>query len=233
MPPQFHEDVKRLRRCSAMSLLCGVLALMFGGLTVQGLFAGAQSRWLIVFLSGLAACVCGLLGSAKIRKSFSRNGEAYHVPLGNIDLAAILHTFSAEEIAPDTYISFCKVGRLSARLLIQHAPDFSGDDLTRRRKTANRKINQKYRINASAPFFEVASRFRINLVVCDRMSPELQQWVSQDTDKLLSRAESIVSVAVVLDEKLLVFPACTGDVLWQDLQKYEAAARLLCNLARL
>ena len=70
---------------------------------------------------------------------------------------------------------------------------------------------------------------RINLVVCDSENTEVYNWVNADTAMLLHRVEAIVSAALILDERKLLFPACMQHLTIAELKRYETAALVLVN----
>ena len=140
-----------------------------------------------------------------------------------------MSAFSATEVCDGAYISFQKHGKLTFRILIQYFPYYDKEKISKQRKKANQQINQAYHIKAEAPLFETLQTARINLIVCEEISDELIKWVECNTEKLLSRNESIINAAVVTKENIMLFPDCLHGPSYVEVNKYEAASRILCN----
>lgn len=78
--------------------------------------------------------------------------------------------------------------------------------------------------------YEVFSKFRINLIVCETSSPELERYINHNADILLMRNEIVISAAIVLNEQVLLFPDCMTNLTLNQLKRYKAAAQFLCNV---
>ena len=133
------------------------------------------------------------------------------------------------KVCDGAYVSFRKYGKTSLRILIQWVPDCGQEEILTQRKKANRRINQAYPVKAEAPLFDALRMARVNLIVCEDLSDELIRRVERDTEKMLGRNESIINAAIALKDKTMVFPDCLHGPSYIEIQKYEAAAKTLCN----
>ena len=155
--------------------------------------------------------------------------ETYVIPLNNVSLHSIAQSFGATEMSDEAYIAFQTIAGISCRILIQYITQFNSSSLSQQRKKINRCINVKYQVKSEAPIFETLSRLRINLIVCETSSPSLVRYISQNACKLLYRNESIVQVAIILDEQVMLFPDCISTLSLNQVKRYEIAARCVCN----
>lgn len=228
MPLQLHKRIRIMKMLAVIELICVILVIMNMALIIE-VSCSVRNTYLILKLC-VVTCVCCFLviGIALFRRNTDQK-VIYEMHIKQNDFQSIVDVLSGEKIEMDAYISFNKVGNMSSRTLIQYCPVFDKSALSKRRKVLNRKVNQKYQVNSEVSYFKVSSMFRINLVVCDNSSAALRKWLYQNNANLLSRNESIIPVAIILDEHMLLIPDCGCGLSFNDLNRYESAVRFLCD----
>ena len=114
-------------------------------------------------------------------------------------------------------------------MALLHQPEFSASACKVQRDRANRAANHAHPEKQEGPQWEIASRARVNLVVCDAMNDALSRYIGTHAQHLLSRNESIINMAVVGDR--LLMPSVRGaDVDDPSLKRYARSAGLIWSL---
>ena len=114
-------------------------------------------------------------------------------------------------------------------MALLHQPEFSASACKAQRDRANRAANRAHPEKQEGPQWEIASRARVNFVVCDVMNDELSRYIGTHAQRLLSRNESIINMAVVGD-RLLVPPVRGADADFPALNRYSRSANLIWSL---
>ena len=117
----------------------------------------------------------------------------------------------------------------SWRVALLHQPEFSASACKAQRDRANRAANRAHPSKQEGPQWEIASRARVNLVVCDVMNDELSRYIGTHAQRLLSRNECIINMAVVGD-RLLLPPVRGADADFPALNRYSRSANLIWSL---
>ena len=229
MPVRLYERIAKMRKLAMLEIVC-TLSLLAAILFLAMVFFSTGNIWIIMCLVLIASvCFATIVYIAKRNKDFAKQSDIYRISLEDIDLQFINSVFGGTEIAPNSYVSFVTIRGFTARLLIQYCEFFDKQKLSYQRSNANKAINKKYRIKPSDSIFDVKAKFRINMVVCNHSNSELLTWLLHDTNQLLSRNESIIQMAVVLDERVLLVPDLSGIPILNELNRYHAAIQLVSN----
>ena len=77
----------------------------------------------------------------------------------------------------------------SWRVALLHQPEFSAPACKAQRDRANRAANRAHPSKQEGLQWEIASRARINLVVCDAVNDALSRYIGAHTQRMLSRNE--------------------------------------------
>lgn len=234
MPVQLIKRIQVMRHCAAARLVCVILLIISFGFLIQSIF-DSSIRSSVILVFGIIALLCGLvlLSLHCYLKKNSGTFSPYRIPIlpHNLDAAtAMLYT---QKVGDDAYGFVGNCGKIKVRLLALYQSRFAEDQLALRRKKANAVLNKTHCIPREESLFEAISRLRINVVICQEETEELNKWVSKRTSQMLLRNESIVSAAILLNSQELLFPAfLSGDVELKEINKYEAAARILVERLR-
>ena len=142
-------------------------------------------------------------------------------PITSSTIQRIVQGKIGECIEKDIYflLTETKTGRF--RELIQVVDSFDSKKIGADRKRINKKINQKYAISNEMPRF--ANWLRINLVVCNKPSEKLINWVNCNAEQLLRRNEAIVNVVILIEAKKMVFPIISQGIALDQFRSYERA----------
>ena len=119
----------------------------------------------------------------------------------------------------------------SWRVALLHQPEFSASACKTQRDRANRAANRAHPSKQEGLQWEIASRARINLVVCDAVNDALSREIGAHAQRLLSRNECLINMAVVGD-RLLLPPVRGADVDFPSLNRYSCSADLIWSLLR-
>ena len=117
----------------------------------------------------------------------------------------------------------------SWRVALLHQPEFSASACKAQRDRANRAANRAHPSKHEGLQWEIASRARINLVVCDAVNDALSRYIGAHAQRLLSRNECIINMAVVGD-RLLLPPVRGADVDFPSLNRYSRSADFIWSL---
>ena len=235
-PEEFHRDIRAAKR---FGLAQGLLLLlsMFSLIPVIAFAVGGDWREAAV-TAGICAVFTGVLVCLERRQKRQRQEATryYTFPLPRAyDYETVC---AAIETAPGvqwTYLCdetarICRIeGVFSWRVALLHQPEFSASACKAQRDRANRAANRAHPEKQEGPQWEIASRSRVNLVVCDAMNDALSRYIGTHAQHLLSRNECIINRAVVGD-RLRLPPVRGADVDFPSLNRCSRSAGLIWSL---
>ena len=235
-PEEFRRDIRAAKRFGlAQGLL--VLPSLFSLMLAIAFAVGGDWREAAV-TAGICAVFTGVLVCLERRQKRRRQEatQCYVFPLPRaFDYETVC---AAIEAAPgvqwthlcDETARICRIeGAFSWRVALLHQPEFSAPACKAQRDRANRAANRAHPEKQEGPQWEIASRARINLVVCDAMNDALSRYIGAHAQRLLSRNESIINMAVAGD-RLLMPPVRGADVDFPALNRYSRSAGLIWSL---
>ena len=235
-PEEFRRDIRAAKRFGLVQGLLVLLSL-FSLMLAIAFAVGGDWREAAV-TAGICAVFTGVLVCLERRQKRQRQEATryYTFPLPRAyDYETVC---TAIETAPGvqwTYLCdetarICRIeGVFSWRVALLHQPEFSASACKAQRDRANRAANRAHPEKQEGPQWEIASRARVNLVVCDVMNDELSRYIGTHAQRLLSRNESIINMAVVGD-RLLVPPVRGADADFPALNRYSRSANLIWSL---
>ena len=235
-PEDFHRDIRAAKR---FGLVQGLLLLpsMFSLILAIAFAVGGDWREAAV-TAGICAVFTGVLVCLERRQKRQRQEATryYTFPLPRAyDYETVC---AAIETAPGvqwTYLCdetarICRIeGVFSWRVALLYQPEFSASACKAQRDRANRAANRAHPEKQEGPQWEIASRARVNLVVCDAMNDALSRYIGTHAQHLLSRNESIINMAVV-GNSLLIPPVRGADVDFPSLNRCSRSADLIWSL---
>ena len=235
-PEEFRRDIRAAKRfglAQGLLLLPSLFSLMLAiAFAVDGSWREtAMAVGVCVLLAGVLVCP-----ECKEKRLRRESTQYYTFPLPRafdyetvctaIETASgVQWTFLCDETA-----RICRIeGVFSWRVALLHQPEFSAPACKAQRDRANRAANRAHPEKQEGPRWEIASRARVNLVVCDAMNDALSRYIGTHAQHLLSRNESIINMAVVGDR--LLMPSVRGaDVDDPSLKRYARSAGLIWSL---
>ena len=231
MPELFQYRIKIMRIHQIIQLISLIIAMFSCGLLLQCMFEGRILPSAAIILGIMALCsISSLIWSHKYIKRVSGQFPCYHIPVDVDSIDMVVERFSGNEVIPDSYVSFSGFQNIKIRTLITYCPSFSETATKKQRKKANNKVNSLFPTPSSEPYHKAIARQRINLVVCNSCNDELLMWINRMPEHLMHRNESILSAAIVLDEKTLLLPAIfSGGLDLKQINKYEYSCNMLFN----
>lgn len=235
-PEEFRRDIRAAKRFGLVQGLLVLLSL-FSLMLAIAFAVGGDWREAAV-TAGICAVFTSVLVCLERRQKRQRQEatQYYTFPLPRVyDYETVC---AALETAPgvqwthicDETARVCRIeGAFSWRMALLHQPEFSASACKAQRDRANRAANRAHPEKQEGPQWEIASRARVNLVVCDVMNDELSRYIGTHAQRLLSRNESIINMAVVGD-RLLVPPVRGADADFPALNRYSRSANLIWSL---
>ncbi len=235
-PEEFRRDIRAAKRFGLAQGLLVLLSLFSLMLAIA--FAVGGDWWETAVAAGICAVFVGVTVCLDRREQRLRreSTQYYTFPLPRAyDYETVC---TAIETAPgvqwthlcDETARVCRIeGAFSWRVALLHQPEFSSSACKAQRDRANRAANRAHPSKQEGPQWEIASRARVNLVVCDAMNDALSRYIGTHAQRLLSRNESIINMAVVGD-RLLMPPVRGADVDFPSLNRYSRSAGLIWPL---
>ena len=235
-PEEFHRDIRAAKRfglAQGLLLLPSLFSLMLAiAFAVDGSWREtAVAVGFCVLLAGVLVCL-----ECKEKRLRRESIQYYTFPLPRaFDYETVC---TAIETAPGvqwTYLCdetarICRIeGVFSWRVALLYQPEFSASACKAQRDRANRAANRAHPEKQEGPQWEIASRSRVNLVVCDAMNDALSRYIGTHAQHLLSRNESIINMAVV-GNSLLIPPVRGADVDFPSLNRCSRSAGLIWSL---
>lgn len=235
-PEEFRRDIRAAKR---FGLVQGLLLLpsLFSLMLAIAFAVGEYWRETAVAV-GICAIFVGVLVCLECKeKRLRRKATQYYTfPLPHaFDYETVC---AAIETAPgvrwthlcDETARICRIeGVFSWRVALLYQPEFSASACKAQRDRANRAANRAHPSKQEGPHWEIASRARINLVVCDAVNDALSRYIGAHAQHLLSRNECIINMAVVGD-RLLLPPVRGADVDFPSLNRCSRSADLIWSL---
>lgn len=234
-PEEFHRDIwaaKRFGLAQGLLLLPSLFSLM---LAIAFAVGGDWRETAVT--AGICAVFTGVLVCLERRQKRQRQEATryYTFPLPRAyDYETVC---AAIETAPGvqwTYLCdetarICRIEDVfSWRVALLYQPEFSASACKAQRDRANRAANRAHPEKQEGPQWEIASRSRVNLVVCDAMNDALSRYIGTHAQHLLSRNESIINM--VVGNSLLIPPVRGADVDFPSLNRCSRSADLIWSL---
>lgn len=227
MPELFEKRIRIMKFGAYFDICSIVLALLFGLLTVVACYKTGFNITVCILGGSTISCIIVMIVKNRLYLQQTKKQDAYHLDLNAVDVNSVVRQLSAVAVDTNAFFTFSRVGRFDGRVLIQHTPSFDQAKLSTQRKRVNGVINKKYGLRSNLPMYKSLKKLRINLVICNEASPLLVQWVCKNTELLLSRNESIINGAVVVEQRQLILPGCIYELSLIEVNKYEQALRYL------
>ena len=229
MPEQLRLQINKLKRyaCFTAILLCALFILI--GLEIEAFRLSASASVKTVFFIMITICAILLICMQLIKKR-QKPQIAHQISVRCTNKDALIALLHATQVSDETYLVMLDKENCRLRILVQYISKFDRERLAKQRNAANKKINAQYRVKTDLPFHDALKRMRINLVVCETMSEPLLNWVQRDAANLLSRTESVLNAAIILEQGILLFPHCQYGPTYIEIKKYALAAESLCTL---
>ena len=235
-PEEFRRDIRAAKR---FGLAQGLLLLPSLFSLILAIAFAVDGSWReTAVTAGICAVFTGVLVCLERRQKRQRQEATryYTFPLPRAyDYETVC---AAIETAPGvqwTYLCdetarICRIeGVFSWRVALLYQPEFSASACKAQRDRANRSANRTHPEKQEGPQWEIATRARINLVVCDAVNDALSRYIGAHAQRLLSRNESIINMAVVGD-RLLLPPVRGADVDFPSLNRCSRSAGLIWSL---
>ena len=235
-PEEFHRDIwaaKRFGLAQGLLLLPSLFSLM---LAIAFAVGGDWRETAVT--AGICAVFTGVLVCLERRQKRQRQEATryYTFPLPRAyDYETVC---AAIETAPGvqwTYLCdetarICRIEDVfSWRVALLYQPEFSASACKAQRDRANRAANRAHPEKQEGPQWEIASRSRVNLVVCDAMNDALSRYIGTHAGHLLLRNECVINMAVA-GGSLLMPPVLGADVDTSALKRYARSADLIWSL---
>ena len=144
-----------------------------------------------VLLAGVLVCL-----ECKEKRLRRESTQYYTFPLPRaFDYETVCTAIETASGVQWTYLCdetarICRIeGVFSWRVALLHQPEFSAPACKAQRDRANRAANRAHPSKQEGLQWEIASRARINLVVCDAVNDALSRYIGAHTQRMLSRNE--------------------------------------------
>ena len=235
-PEEFRRDIRAAKR---FGLIQGLLLLPSLFSLILAIAFAVDGSWREAAVAvGVCTVFVGVLVCLERRQKRQRQEATryYTFPLPRaFDYETVC---AAIEAAPgvqwthlcDETARICRIeGAFSWRVALLYQPEFSASACKAQRDRANRSANRAHPSKQEGPQWEIASRARVNLVVCDAVNDALSRYIGTHAQHLLSRNECIINMAVVGD-RLLMPPVRGADVDFPSLNRYSRSAGLIWSL---
>ena len=229
MPQEFYMYTRKIRLLSVMNVCCLLTAIFCVGLSLELLINRRFDLAVLAFALLFSLCVVIMVFIARHTHLLSADTEPYCVPLFLESKDAIISALGAKEIENTVYASVIAIKGYSTRIMIQEAEPFDKSLMSKQRKKANQILNKQLNAHSEVPLYSALKMIRINLVICEKNSPSLHEYLSRSTSNLLSRNEIVIPAAVILSEQKMLYPKCTADVTPNQLSRYTAVATYLVD----
>ena len=219
--------IVQLQRYLLCELICLIVLIISLGLSFEAVFSVGHTCITFSLLGISVICISMLIMIACFKRSYSKKAKLCAIPIDTISWEQVCTLFSASEILPDAYVSFCKIGSRTTRLLFLYCTRYCKKVISAQRKAANRIINKRYSISSAASLFDAKSRSRVNILVCEKASKDLYQLLETNSKFQIKQSEIVFTVAVALDDNILLMPDCTGEFTLSELIRYSDAVSIL------
>ena len=227
-PEEFRRDIRAAKRfglAQGLLLLPSLFSLMLAiAFAVDGSWREtAMAVGVCVLLAGVLVCL-----ECKEKRLRRESTQYYTFPLPRaFDYETVCTAIETASGVQWTYL--CDETARICRVALLHQPEFSASACKAQRDRANRAANRAHPSKQEGLQWEIASRARINLVVCDAVNDALSRYIGAHAQRLLSRNECIINMVVVGD-RLLLPPVRGADVDFPSLNRCSRSADLIWSL---
>ena len=229
-----NRQIKLHRYLSAASFTFFLTAIISGGFCILFL-AAARYVFLAVSVPVCVFSATGLIIISVIYKKESAGGShcPYEIiPDSKPDYARIRQTLSRTagegksiDFENDEAFFCLSDGKFRNRITVMHMHEFTKAEFDAVRKKINRRVNREFDLPSRAPLAETYRMMRTNIIVADGMNGELYEFISCNAAGLLTRAEGIISFAVVSGK--LIVPPFYGSTDITEISRYKESVGLI------
>lgn len=217
-----------------ISLLVKLLLMVIGmtalAIAFEAVFSHARSTAWIWSLSIAGSFFLAAIISGRVAQKRLRSVDSTVFPLTVQTVQDIVLRLDATVFQPDVYVQSCAWKQFRLRTLILYSAVFDPQLDKARRKRVHHAINKSMHSAQRESFFDAVNSCRVEIQVCNTMSPELKTWVCANTPMLLSRTESIVRAAISLEPPEIQLPKVINATTPVEIRKYMNAIILLSAL---
>ncbi len=219
-------DIKKNHKLSLISLFGILGVIIFGGFFILLLFA---KQWIlmVIFLMLLLFSVLLLIfrqkniNHTKRELPYTINGH-HNIMYNDILKRLETLTFEDDRLEISSELSMFKINKkFSYRILVSKVNTFNKKEYDSLKNKANKKFNAKYQPKQWVERGIAHRMMRINIISADKISDELNGYISRNVAQMLRRVEGIICF-VICDNKLLI-PPLYGDVDFAEVDRYKKA----------
>lgn len=170
--------------------------------------------------------------SFKERGGNSKTLEPYTLPTEVSSPGGVLNILSerTELFETDNSCSYCFLrDQRPVRIMLFPISSFDPDTFRETYQEAICQILEGPRVPSDVRADQGHSELRIHLILAERRSPELEDWLSQNAYHTMSEREGAMTAALLLSERKLLVSAFFGDH-YGDAKKYYLGCGLLQRL---
>lgn len=124
------------------------------------------------------------------------------------------------------FFRFNKIIKL--RTILYKTDNFSKRDFTRAKEHINRIANKKLNISHWVNRFDARNMMRLNIIYTDVINNELNQLISQNANRNLTRVEGIINIAVV--GKKIIIPPLYGEYDLAEVNRYKNIVKFISQV---
>lgn len=210
-----------LQRYAIVELVFCILLIVESGLLVDSILHHSSLSTMIILIVLIMFSMLMIRWNIQCYRKFCSVHQHIVINTSVQNWAELCLRFGATQIdATTAYDVFTMDQKIKVRMLFLFEETFDKKTYDKHRKYANKYVNEIYPLSRTASMYAAAKRLRINLIVCQSISPELVSMIGKDASVLLNRAEGIINVAVILDQKMVLIPVSKRGLSIIDAKKY-------------
>lgn len=226
------EDIKTLNRLSTMSLIGILGVIIFGGFSVLLLIGQLWIPAIVPFVLLLISVVILVCRQKNINKT--KRESPYKI----IETKSSTYEFVTENLRllsrPENHIvvsekqaMFRIKDKFNYRILVSSIEEFNKKEYDSMKKSANKKYNSTYKPKQWVSRDVAHKMMRINIICATKMNGELNDYISINSARLLTRVEGILNF--VLCDNNLYIPPLFGDVDIAEVERYKKSIRFVLS----
>lgn len=224
--------IARLTRRAVFSLLVLILTFVCIGAGIMCLLIPSYSA--LIFFGVSAMCITYLVYCNRIEKKESQEKE--HKPV----VFAANNDFSFEEIAnafdeitdeknklsTSEEVRFYRFTKIfKTRAILYKTTDFNKKDFNNAKERINKLTNKKLHISQWIASTDARTMMRFNVIYTCVLNEALRQFISQNANRNLTRAEGVINVAIVGNQ--IILPPLYGECDLLEISRYKGVIKFI------
>ncbi len=224
--------IKKLQIRASLSFIAIMLTIISIGFGI--LFLAVRSFFATIFFAITVISVVYLIKASRVAQTEEK--EAVFNPFvfssdKNFSFDETIEVFKEltdkeNQLSLSEDVRFFRFNKIfKLRVILYRTADFDKKVFSNAKSRINKKVNKELRISHWLNFTEAAKMMRLNIIFSNTLSNALYEFISQNANHNLTRAEGVINI-VIVGNKILI-PPIFGECDFSEIGRYKGVIKFI------